>query len=412
MGTKDQCDHTITAGSVVVVYRTQPPRGRAASLVLLAVVVLLSVLMVVPASAAGDISVSAAGHVTGRDPLVLTPSGLAAPLALTVKLTDSAGAAATWRLPAGIVSNGQPLSLDLSAPHGGSPPRNGTADIAVSAAGQTVASATTVVDRTPPVPALQSVIRSQRVGLTWSAVSAADTLTYRLERIATGGAWATVQEGESAGGYTDRDLAPGRYRYRLSAAVPAAGGGSNWSSPSAVQVKIAAPASTPTPTPAAPKPVETPADAGAAAPKPKPSGSRERPRNVAATGTVRGPVRDDAAPRTSPTPSIGMAHEPAVDGAAPTMMSGAPAVATPEAAGPATAAPAGATPEVASPLLQPLPVPVSPAGSLAVQAATRTPPDPVTLLTGIVFFMLTAGVVFRLRGREGLRLTQAWVGRR
>lgn len=404
---------------MVAVYRTQPPRGRAASLSLLAVV-FLSVLIAAPASAAGDISVSTSGHVTGRDPLVLTPSGLAAPVALTVKLTDSAGAAATWRFAAAVVANDEPLSLDLSAPESGSPPRNGTAAIVVSAAGETIASAATVVDLTPPVPALQSVVRGQRVGLTWSAVSAAETVTYRLERIATGGAWTTVQEGESAGGYTDRDLEPGRYRYRLSAAVPAADGGRNWSSPSAVQVKITAPAPTQTPTSAAPKPAETPAESKAAAPrpkpkpKPKPSSSRERPRSVAATGTVRGPVvQDEPAPLTpDPTPSVGMAHEPAVDGSAPAMTSGAPAVATPEAAGPATAAPPVATPEVAPPPLQPFPVTVPPAGSLAVQAATRTPRDPVTLLTGFVFLILAAGVAFRLRGREGLRLIQAWVGRR
>ena len=408
-------DAPATAGSVGRVIRTLPPRGRAAGSILL-VAFALSLLVAVPASAAGDVSVSTSGHVTGRDPLVITPGGLPAPVALTVKLTDSAGAAATWRFTAATVANGQPLSLDLSAPDSGSPPRNGTAAVVLTAAGETVASVATVIDRTPPVPALQSVVRGQRVGLTWNAVSAADAVTYRLERIATGGAWTTVQEGESAGGYTDRDLEPGRYRYRLSAALPAAGGGRNWSVPSAVQVKIAAPAPTPPPTPATAKPAATPAETKAAAAKPKPKASepRKRPRSVAATGTVRGPVvQDGLAVRTpDPTPSISMAHEPAVDGSALSMTSGAPAVAAPEAAGPATAAPQVATPEVAPPPLQPFPVTVPPAGSLAVQAATRTPPDPATLLTGLVFLMLAAAVGFRLRGREALRLIQAWVGRR
>lgn len=370
---------------------------------------------------------SAPEAVTGRDALVLTPAGLAAPLPLVVEVVDSHGGIATWRVAPDAVGDQTPISVDLAAPASGSPPRNGPATITVSTKAGDVVTANTVIDRSPPSPTLRSVVRGQRVGLTWDAVSAPDPVTYQLERIATGGSWTVVQSGASAGGYTDRDLEPGRYRYRLSAWVPSADGGRNWSGLTATQIRIVAPAPSPAVTtkPTQAKPAATPADkAPAAAAKakkqPKP-GPRQRPRSVAATGTVRGPIPQPhpATPRLEArsTPLIATADEPAVDGAAPPVSSGMPAVATPEVAAPAAPAPQVAAPETApvdttAAPLQPFPVTVPPAGALAVQAGTQAPPDAVALLTGLVFLLLTAGVLHRVQGRTREGFIQAWAGRR
>lgn len=384
--------------------------------------VALSLLLAVPASAAGELSVSVPTSVTGRDALRLTPSGLQAPVLLDITITDTGGAVATWRYPAALVGDGKALSIDLSLPDSGTPPRNGRARIAVSGPAVAVADATTTIDRSPPMPSLRTVVRGQRVGVTWDAVAAPDPVTYKLERIVTGGAWTVVESSQSADGFTDRELEPGRYRYRLTAGVPSADGGTNWSRSSATQLKIAAPAPSPSVAPPTPKPATEPAAKQPGAPtKPKAGPGRapkprrqERPRSVAATGTVRGPLTDEDTRvplETNPTPLIATADEPAVSGAAPPMTSHVTEVATPEVAAPAVPAPHAASPP-APPPVQPFGAFVPPAGSLAVAAATRTPPDPVSLLSGLVFLLFAAGAVARIRRRTGRAIIPAWVGRR
>lgn len=251
--------------------RTHPPRGRFVSLLLFAAVIMSS-LLAAPAVAAGDLAVSVSPTVTGRDALRVTPEGLAAPVPLVVEITDASGRVGTWRYPADLVANDATLSVDLSSPDSGATPRNGRAGVTVSGPAGAVAAAQTTIDRAPPAAVLHSIVRAHRVGLTWSAVSAPDEVTYKLERIATGGAWTVVQSTTSAAGFTDRELEPGRYRYRLTAGVPSADGGTNWARPTAVQVRIVAPIPTPSPTatqdePAAPL-TEKPAAKKPAAKKP------------------------------------------------------------------------------------------------------------------------------------------------
>lgn len=340
--------------------------------------------MVTPATAEGDVTVGVPDRVVGRDALVLSVDGLRAPVAITVEITDAEQSAARWRFSPPAVAD-ETLRVDLGAPDSGEAPVNGDATVTVSAPVGTLATATTVIDRTPATPTLKSVVRAQRVGLTWDPVAAADQVTYRLERIAASQSWTVVHEGHSADGYTDRDLDPGRYRYRLSAAVPAADDGLNWSAPSAVQVKIVAPSpspsprSSPSPTPADdPSPATKAKAKPGAEPEPK---AQQPPRNVAATGQVRGSVSgaDDARREARPTPLRATADAPALDGSLRPETSGAPAVAAP----PEVAPPAAPSPDVAPPateadavpVLEPFPVTVPPAGSLAVHAATQSPED-------------------------------------
>jgi pyruvate/2-oxoglutarate dehydrogenase complex dihydrolipoamide acyltransferase (E2) component len=383
------------------------------------------VLLVTPAAAKGDLELVVPDVVTGTDPLAVMPEGDDAPSGrLSLTVVDAEGNTAEFFLPGSEMEEGSVVSVDLRAPDSGSLLVNGPQEITLTRGTETLAVTETVLDAAPLTPVLSAVVRGQRVGLTWEPVAAAGDVVYRLERIATDSDWTVIDSGTAADGHTERDLEPGRYRYRLSAGVPAADGeGMNWSGLSAVQVRIAKPAAQASPAPSPSPDASEPA----AAPAPQPersesatSGARDgssaekarESRRVAASGHVRAPVAPERSQRleTATAPAVAPEREPAAaeDDAAPH-------VAAPEVAPAATAAP---TPAAAGPVarIDPLPVPAPIGGTLAVQAANTT--DPVTLGTGAVFLVVAGAVAAGARRRRPWllpalrRLSPSQAGRR
>ena len=387
-------------------FRFSPPRGRARRFALLAAVV-TAALFLLPsvAGAAGEIEVPDA--VTGRDALQITVSALDAPV--VVEIRDAAGAVSSWTFAAGMDT----LILDLSSPTAGTAPVNGEAAVSVGteATGPLLSQLVTI-DRAAATPVLSAVVRGSRVGLFWDAVDGPGVVTYRLERTDAEGAWATIAQ-TAQPGHTDRDLAPGRYRYRLSALVDGADRTPNVSGLTAAQVRIAAPGPTPEMTPSEPTeepdPVDSEApddDAGSNVDRDD-KDDRDTPRHsreVSVTGSVRGPVNPAGSgrggneiPRPRAALTRGTAFAPAVtDGMPPTQTLPVP-VATPEIA------PAGATPlitEAPVPTFDYFPVTVPPAGALVVEAGTNLDAvsrEVVNLLAGSVFLALAASTFSRRR---------------
>lgn len=380
-------------------FRLPPPRGRASTFVLLAALA-LSVLFVAPAGAVEAPEITLPGTVTGRSPLTITAAGVDA--AVTVALRDADGETSSWRFPAGSTT----LTVDLDSPDRGSAPVNGEAAVKVATAAGSLLERLVTLDRDPGTPQLTAVVRGQRVGLFWDAVAAPGAVTYRLQRATTGSDWQTIAETPSASGHTERGLAPGRYRYRLVAAVAGADGSPNLSGVTATQIRVLAPEPEPAADPQPSTGASGSDDGGTAA---KGDGkNRDKPinsRDVAATGTVRGSVTpsgtsDPADAPAAKTPLIrSTADAPAVNaGMPPTQTLPAP-VQRPKIAPAATPTPLAYDADV--PTLDYFPVIVPPAGALAVEAAGAPDgavADAVTLLAGVAFLGLAAGG-FRRRRR-------------
>jgi hypothetical protein len=340
---------------------------------------LCTVVLATPAAAARELSLRAPEAVTTPGAMELVATGAVGPVVVTI--TDSSGAVAMWRVRPSTDLTDRPLTVDLESPDEGTAPVNGPATVTLQAVRTDVAGATTTLDRSPTQPDLTTIVRGQRVGVRWSAAGFPGPVTYRLERIITGGQWVTLHDGASADGHTDRDLQPGRYRYRLTTAIPGADGQPRWSQPAAAQVHVVAPPE-PAP-PALPEPSQPELTPAASEP------ARD-PRPVAATGEVRRTI----APQPPRRQRLRTAIEPAVEGSAP-VSSGVPTIAVPEAAGPSVL-----TPAVAAPQFETFPVVVPPAGALAVQSARTFPAIPLLLLGGLAVAAACAGGVSRLRRRR------------
>jgi hypothetical protein len=343
--------------------------------------VLLSAVVATPAAAATPPPVvTAADHVSGRDPLTLELAGVGD--AITITTTDRTGAVASWSLPAPQSLDATAAAIDLTAPAQGEPPVNGPVALAVTAGDIVVLDTRFVLDATPPMPLLHGRAGTERVSLSWEAVRANGPVTYRLARTA-GRGWTTVADGLSSTTFEDRGMEGTWYRYRLTALVANAGGALNLSEPNDIVIRVAA---------AAPAPTE------AAKPEPrvKPKPHRVRPRKVAATGSIRGAVtpRHDrrglaaarAAVRKQPNRT---ALVPRVNGLDLRWDATAqtPTVAAPRPAVPA--APTWTAPDPALPVLIP------PAGMLAIDAGAATRDHPTLALLGLTLLaaiMLTVGL--------------------
>lgn len=192
----------------------------------------------VPAAAeSAEPSALVGDTVTGRDPLTVQLSDVAAPV--TVALTDAGGAVSEWSFasqedPQGVVH------VDLSAPDTGSEPVNGPAAVVVTADGLSLSTASVMLDRDPPVPPLTAVVTARGVALSWPLVAGPGEVTYRLQRTGQAGSWTTLVEAPQTTAYTDLRLSPGPYQYRLTAAVAGGDGGINRSAASLAQVSVAA----------------------------------------------------------------------------------------------------------------------------------------------------------------------------
>jgi hypothetical protein len=343
-------------------------------------------LLVAPAAAAGGLSLTPSQRTVTGSVLTVVPTGGDAQGGVTLVVTDVAGSQAVFRFAAAAVADGRPLSVDLSAPDGGAGPRNGRATVTLSDSTGTLAQTQVTIDRTPSTPSLNAVVEGRRVLVAWSDVAAADTVTYRLER-AVGGAAQVVYEGASTA-FTDRDLAPGRVTYALTAGVPG-GGGTNWSPPATTNVKIVAPT-----TPAAPSAdaapgagagrVEQAAETLRAKPANRKAARPTRPRRVAASGVAR-PMGHAAAA----IPTVGYASAPWLDASAVPYVVAAP---------PLVAAPRGSYPTDHIP--SPFPTRVLGAAPLAGSATGASSPI-MAAAVGLVLLALAAA--------QGLR---SWQERR
>jgi hypothetical protein len=358
--------------------------------------VLLTVAVAAPAAAATVAPlVTASDHVTGREPLRLTLAGITD--AVTVTTTSMSGAVAQWSLPAPEDVAVGPVDIDLTAPDVGEPPLNGAVALAVSVADTVVLQSNFLLDATAPAPTLYGRGRTATAVLRWDPVVANGPVTYQLARD-NGDGWTTVASRLAETAFIDRDLAGDYYRYRLTAVVPSAGGGQNLSEPDDVVLRV---------TSAAPAPAPT----ESATPAPKPEANRrrvQRPRAVAATGSIRGPVSPRQERRDKAAARAAVRAHPEQEALVPKMRGGMdlrwdgspqpPAVAAPRP-------PAPATPRVIPPDPA-LPVLVPPAGMLAVDVgqAARTQPFAVAggllLLTSLGLGMTLASGRVSLRRRR------------
>lgn len=295
--------------------------------------------------------------VTGRNPLVLPLPAQAS--AITITVTDQSDSVSSWTLEAPAAdAPATPYEVNLDAPDVGAAPVNGVASATVTAADAHVLTQPLVLDRDPQAPTVATVQRNGNVTLLWNRVSGPGTVTYRVQRAIAGGEWQTISGAGTDAQYVDAGRAPGRYRYSVTAAVPAARAGFNFSEVSVVSVRVSAPAPIPPATPTE-EPVTTPPPAPERTPTAQPTPRR----NVAATGDIRRPVAEPGVRRGSP--------------AAPTLqpLRWRPRTQQRVAAGPTIAAPrlpADDAPVAAPPLPRTIPAPpvaLPPAGTLAVDAA-------------------------------------------
>ena len=301
--------------------------------------------------------------VSGRDSLVLPLPGQAT--AITVAVTDERDETATWTFePVATDAGATPYAIDLETPDQGSAPVNGKATLTVGARDATLLEVPLTLDRDPAAPTVTVVNRFGNVTLLWDRITGPGPVTYRVQRAPVDGEWSTLSGAGSELRFTDDSVEPGRYRYRVNAAVPAARAGLNFSADALATVNVAPPA-TPEP-PATPQPpAEEAVVAPPGTPQP-PQAERTAPhRKVAVTGDIRRPVVERRVHRDSPV--------------APTLQPlrwtprnlqrtvGGPAIAPPRP-------PVEDAPVVAPPVARFVPPPVAlpPAGTLAVEAASAT----------------------------------------
>ena len=350
---------------------------------------LLAGVVAAPAAAATGPLVTASDLVKGRDSLTLTLAGVTEAVAVTT--TDAAGAVAQWSLAAPEALAPSTVGLDLTAPDVGEPPLNGPVALAVSAADTVLLESIFLLDATPPTPTLHGRGRTETVSLRWDAVRANGPVTYRLARDA-GKGWTTVADGLETTSFEDRGVAGDWYRYRLTAVVLGAGGGQNLSQPDDAVVRVAS---------AAPAPAASPKPKPAPAPTPQ---RVQRPRKVAATGSIRGPVDPRQERRDRAVARAAVRAHPEQKALVP-HMGGLGLRWDGSAKAPAVAAPRSTTPPV-SQLSSPdpaLPVLIPPAGMLAVDAGRAVRTEPVAVAAGLLL-LTTLGLATGLaRGRLLLR---------
>lgn len=213
------------------------PRGRRAGVLLM---VSIALLLAAPAAAAAGLSLTPSQRTVTGSALTLVPTGGGAQGRVTVVVTDAAGVQAVYSFGPAAVADGRALSVDLSAPNSGTTPRNGRATVTLSDSTGILAQTQVTIDRTASAPSVSAAAHDRRVAVSWSKIGWPEAVTYRLERSA-GGTTRVVYQGASAA-FTDRDLSPGRVAYALTAGVPGAGGGINWSAPATAGARIVAPA--------------------------------------------------------------------------------------------------------------------------------------------------------------------------
>ena len=330
---------------------------------------LLSALFVLPAAATAPTEapvIALPATVTGLDPLLLTVAEAVADL--RVDIVDRDGNTASWSDVAG-TTDAEAVSIDLSAPTRGISPGNGPAQVTVLTGGAALISGTVSLDRDPRPAQLTARAQARRAELSWPAVAGPGVVTYAVGRQVASGAWVPIAELADIS-YVDRNLKPGRYRYRLTAQVPAAGRGVNTSAPTVASVRIEAPP------PAGPPSEQVPEDPAADTPaatdrprvaKPAIPTLPPRARPVAAAGRIGETVTPDRATRRTPKRTVKpvlRAEGPALGGLRSTPR--LPGGVAPLVAPPATAATAPAAAPARRPLL---PVAVPPAGTLVIDSA-------------------------------------------
>lgn len=288
-------------------FRSITPIRRTYSIFALATFGVAAIFGMTPALALQVPAVAVASDVTGRNGLLVTVTGVAG--AVSVTLTDASEADAVWTFEDAGTSPEEPrvLHLDLTSPAIGVEPVNGIAAVAVAAGETELHRAGVVLDRDPVAPAIDAVVTGADVELSWSAVSGPGAVTYRLERAHAAGSWSTVRDESSATSVSDRAVTAGSYSYRLTAAVPGSDGQPNQSEADEVSVTVEdlAPVPPGDPEPEAPgdPPDGQPRDPGVASDgdTPQPSDAETAPgvqrRRVAAAGAdvrriaPRAPVR-------------------------------------------------------------------------------------------------------------------------
>ena len=313
-------------------------------------------------------------RVTGIDALVVPlPAGAAG----RVDLVDAEEQQAAWVFTADSVVDGA-LAVDLAAPDEGVQPVNGPAQLTVTSGDITLVTGTVMIDMDPAASTLTAKARGADAVLSWQPVTGPGTVRYRLERRAGDGAWLELIERNDVG-YTDRILAPGRYRYRLTSFVAGVAHEENTSAASVATVRIAAPAPTAEPPPSEEPETQQPQTPKPPAPQPP---TRSRPRDVAATG--------DISETFSPPDSAGrqrrqkLAPAPDVEGLRAGTRRPGSAVAPRFADAAAPASPAAA-PTVA-PRPAPAPMAMPPAGSLVLDSAAAGSGHPA--LVGVAAALL------------------------
>lgn len=349
------------------------------------------------AGAQTEAVVTVPDRVTGTAGMVVTLPVVEQPV--TVVVTDQTAAVASWTF-AEPVEAGQ-VHVDLGAPHVGVPPVNGAGAVAVQLGDATVHEAPLVIDLSPGTPALSAIAAGESVRLFWAAVAGPGPVTYRLERSVSAGIWSTLVESAKTG-HHDAAVEPGRYRYRLTALVPAAEGGFNTSAGPEVAVRV----------------IEAPADDKNTEPEPataKPPVRKPpipdlppKPRRVRVAGENVTAVRPDA------KDPQGRARAPRAAARRPVMTSSLTLNDLPRGfQGPRFAAPAAASARTVQapkvPVQPPpvFPVTVPPAGTLAVEssAAVAAAPPLIVLASVLLLVLLLAEGAVLLLGRR--RITPA-----
>ena len=334
-------------------------------------------------------------RVSGRDALVLPLP--AQPSAINVSVTDLRGNVSSWTLepPTADAVPETPYEVNLEGPDDGIAPVNGTASATVTGAQGDLLPLPLILDRDPVAPTVATVQRDGDVTLLWNRVSGPGPVTYRVQRAAAGGAFKTIRGAGTELRYIDSGRAPGRYRYSVTAAVPAARAGLNFSQVSVVAVRVTAPEAI-----APATPTEEAVAAPPATPRRTPTARPTPRRDVAATGDIRRPVAERRVRRGSP--------------AAPTLqpLRWRPRTQQRIASGPSIAAPRPAlddAPVAAPPLARVIPVPpvaLPPVGTLAVDAASagsRGLP-PISPATWLATAALAGMFIVSARRRDELSL--------
>lgn len=362
-------------------------------------ILLVAVLLATPAAGAQTApAVVVAPLVSARDALAVTLTDVAG--AVSVTLVDAAGSSAGWTFTyddTDDAASPRELALDLAAPATGTEPVNGAAMVTVAAADVVLHEAQVVLDRDPVTPALTATVSGRRVDASWEAAGGPGVVTYRLERSYDGGAWSIVSEAAHATAFRDGGLAPGPYRYRLTAFVAGADGQMNASPARLASAEVAPPGEPSEDSTENPPEESGPEDdaAGEALPRTQRPARDKAPtaesRRVAAAGAVtrgiaerRGAGRLHARRQYSDAPAFGSLR------AATLLLQHTPdprVAASLQWEAPPTAA---SRPDRVAPALAPRAAPSAPLVIATGAAAPPALPGPVPVAAGLLVLLLSA----------------------